>query len=46
MDDCLIGEEEIRSYLLGRIGADEKLSAAIDMRMLADPEFSMLIDVI
>jgi hypothetical protein len=46
MDDQLIDEETIRSYLLGRIKAENKLSVPIDERMLADPEFSLLIDVI
>jgi hypothetical protein len=46
MDDQLIDEETIRSYLLGRIKAENKFSVPIDERMLADPEFSLLIDVI
>jgi hypothetical protein len=46
MDDPLIDEEAIRSYLLGRIRAEDELSAQFDERMLGDPEFSLLMDAI
>jgi len=46
MDNPLINEATIRACLLGRIGPERETSAQIDERMLADPEFSLLIDVI
>src|ERR1700733_11122672 len=46
VDNSAIDEAAIRAYLLGRIGPDEEeMSTQIDERMLADPEFSLLIDV-
>lgn len=46
MDNQSIDEAAIRAYLLGRMGPEEEMSAQIDERMLADPEFSLLIDLI
>lgn len=46
MDNPAIDEAAIRTYLLGRIGPEEEIAAKVDERMLADPEFSLLIDVI
>lgn len=46
MDNRMIDDATIREYLLGRIGAENELSAQFDERMLADPEFSLRIDVI
>jgi hypothetical protein len=46
MDDAVMDEPVIRAYLLGRISPDEPMSAQFDERMLTDPEFSLLIDVI
>jgi hypothetical protein len=46
MDDPAIDEAAIRAYLLGRIGPEEEISVQVDERMLADPEFSLLTDLI
>jgi hypothetical protein len=46
LTDPVIDEAAIRAYLLGRVRPEEELSAQFDERMLADPEFSLLIDVI
>lgn len=46
MDTQIIDDAAIRAYLLGRIGAEEELSAQFDERMLADPEFSLRMDLV
>jgi hypothetical protein len=46
LNNPVIDETIIRAYLLGRIRPEEELSAEFDQRMLADPEFSLLIDIV
>lgn len=46
MDSLVIDEAVVRDYLLGRIGPDDEMSTQMDERMLVDPEFSLLVDVI